>query len=125
MQNPEYRGQLGFPSGSVGKEPACNADQGSIPGSGRSPGEGNGNPLQYSCLENSNPMNRRTWWAIVHGVTRVRHNVVTKPPLCLLLLITFYPGITFFFFFKNGTLHKFACHPCAGAMLIFSVLFQF
>ena len=44
----------GFPHGSVGKESACNAgDQGSIPGSGRSPGEGNGNPLQYSCLENS------------------------------------------------------------------------
>ena len=47
----------GFPHGSVGKESACNAgDQGSIPGSGRSPGEGNGNPLQYSCLEN--PMDR-------------------------------------------------------------------
>ena len=44
---------LGFPSRSVGKESACNAgDQGSIPGFGRSPGEGNGNPLQYSCLEN-------------------------------------------------------------------------
>ena len=44
----------GFPSGSDGKESACNAgDPGSIPGSGRSPGEGNGNPLQYSCLENS------------------------------------------------------------------------
>ena len=44
----------GFPHSSVGKESACNAgDQGSIPESGRSPGEGNGNPLQYSCLENS------------------------------------------------------------------------
>ena len=44
---------LGFPYGSVGKESACNAgNPGSIPGSGRSPGEGNGNPLQYSCLEN-------------------------------------------------------------------------
>ena len=44
----------GFPHSSVGKESACNAgDQGSIPGSGRSPGEGNGNPLQYSCLKNS------------------------------------------------------------------------
>ena len=43
----------GFSSGSDGKESACNTgDQGSIPGSGRSPGEGNGNPLQYSCLEN-------------------------------------------------------------------------
>ena len=44
----------GFPGGSVSKESACNAsDPGSIPGSGRSPGEGNGNPVQYSCLENS------------------------------------------------------------------------
>ena len=45
---------MGFPGRSVGKESACSAgDPGSIPGSGRSPGEGNGNPLQYSCLENS------------------------------------------------------------------------
>ena len=45
---------LGFPGGSDGKEPACNAeDPGSIPGSGRPPGEGHGYPLQYSCLENS------------------------------------------------------------------------
>ena len=45
---------MGFPDGSVGKEPACNAgDPGSIPGSGRSPGEGKGYPPQYSCLENS------------------------------------------------------------------------
>ena len=43
-------------------------DEGSIPGSGRSPGEGNGNPLQDSCLENS--MDRGAWWAIVHGVTK-------------------------------------------------------
>ena len=50
-------GILGFPGGSDGKESACNAgDLGSIPGSGRSPGEGNGNPLQHSCLEN--PMDR-------------------------------------------------------------------
>ena len=53
---------------SVGEEYACNAedarDTGSTPGSGRSPGEGHGNPLQYSCLEN--PMDRGAWWAIVH-----------------------------------------------------------
>ena len=61
----------GFPSGSEGKESACNAeDLGLIPGSGRSPGEGNGNPLQYSCLEN--PMNRRAWQAAVHGVPTSR-----------------------------------------------------
>ena len=48
---------------------ACNAgDLGLIPGSGRSPGEGNGNPLQCSCLEN--PMDREAWWAAVHGVTK-------------------------------------------------------
>ena len=48
---------------------ACNAgDPGSIPGLGRSSGEGNGNPLQYSCLENT--MDRGAWWAIVHGVTK-------------------------------------------------------
>ena len=56
--------------GSYGKESACNAgDLGSIPGLRRSPGEGNGNPLQYSCLEN--PMDRRAWWATVHGVTKI------------------------------------------------------
>ena len=57
----------GFPGSSAGKESACNeGDLGSIPGSGRSPGEGNGNPFQYSCLEN--PMDRRPWWVTVHGV---------------------------------------------------------
>jgi len=47
--------------------PANTGDPGSIPGLGRSPGEGNGNPLQYFCLENS--MNREAWWVTVHGVT--------------------------------------------------------
>ena len=57
----------GFPAGSDGKESACNpGDLGSIPGSRRAPGEGNRNPLQYSCLEN--PMDRVTWQAAVHGV---------------------------------------------------------
>ena len=59
---------LRLPCGSDSKESACNVgDPGSIPESGRSPGEGNGNPLQYSCLEN--PMNREAWWVTVHGVT--------------------------------------------------------
>ena len=54
---------------SVGKSSACNAgDLGSIPGSRRSPGEGNDNPLQYSCLEN--PVDRGAWRATVHGVTK-------------------------------------------------------
>ena len=62
---------MGFPGGSDSKESACSAgDAGSIPGSGRSPGEGNGNPLQYSCLEN--PMDRGAWRATVHGVTKSR-----------------------------------------------------
>ena len=55
--------------GSDSKESACNAgDRGWIPGLGRSPGEGHGNPLQYSCLEN--PMDRGAWWATDHGVTK-------------------------------------------------------
>ena len=61
----------GFPHSSVSKSSACNAgDLDSIPGSGRSPGEGNGNPLQYSCLEN--PMDRGAWWAAVYGVPKSR-----------------------------------------------------
>ena len=61
-----------FPGGAEVKASACNVgDLGSIPGSGRSPGEGNGNPLQYSCLEN--PMDRGAWWATVHGLQRVGH----------------------------------------------------
>ena len=58
---------LGFPGGSDGKELACNTgNPGLITGSGRSPGEGDGNPLQYSCLENH--MDRGAWSAAVHGV---------------------------------------------------------
>ena len=62
--------QMGFPAGSEGKESTCNAgDPGSIPGSGRPPGEGNGYPLQYSCLEN--PMDQRSLArATVHGVEK-------------------------------------------------------
>ena len=57
----------GFPGGSGGKESTCNAgDLSSVPGSGRSSGEGNGYPLQYSCLEN--PMDRGAWWATIHRV---------------------------------------------------------
>ena len=61
--------QLGFPSGLNGKESACNAGgPGSFPGSGRSPVEGNGYPLQFSCLENST--DKRAWWATVHGLAK-------------------------------------------------------
>ena len=62
---------MGLPRWLSSKESACTAgDVGLIPGSGRSPGEGNGNPLQYSCLEN--PMDRGAWWATVHGVAKSR-----------------------------------------------------
>ena len=62
---------MGFPGGSEDKASACNAgDPGSIPGLGRSPGEGNGNPLQYSCQEN--PVDRGAWWATVDGVAKSR-----------------------------------------------------
>ena len=68
--------EWGFPGGSDGKESACSAgDLGLIPGSGRPPGEGNGNPLQYSCL--GNPTDRGAWRATVHGVTKSQ-TVVTN-----------------------------------------------
>ena len=63
----KYRRTLVFPGGSDSKESACNAeDLGSTPGLGRSPGEGNGYPLQYSCLEN--PVDGRAWWVISMGL---------------------------------------------------------
>ena len=70
--------KTGFPGGLDGKASACNArDPDSIPGSGRSPGEGNSNPLQYSCLEN--PMDTGAWWATVHGVTKSRTRLSDFP----------------------------------------------
>ena len=68
---------LGFPGASDSKESPCNAgDPGSIPGLGRFPGEGHGNPLQYSCLENA--MDRGAWWATICGApksqTRLSNN---------------------------------------------------
>ena len=80
MQTEQSEFMYGFPGGSDDKEYACNAgDLGSISGSGRSPVAGNGNPLQYSCLEKS--MDRGAWWNPwdpkifgVHGSQRVRHN---------------------------------------------------
>ena len=81
-----------IPGGSDGKASAYNAgDPGSIPGLGRSSGEGNGTPLQYSCLEN--PMGRGAWWATVYGVAKSRtrlsdftfftFTLATKPPLSI------------------------------------------
>ena len=76
--SPVYNPVLFFPHSSVGKESACSSgDLGSISGLGRSPGEGNGKPLQCSCLEN--PMDRGAWQATVHKVTKSR----TTSPLSL------------------------------------------
>ena len=78
---------VGFPSGSVVENPPASTgdtgDVGSIPGWGRSPGGGNGNPLQYSCLKH--PMHRRVWWATVHRLQRVGHNYAHthKYTICL------------------------------------------
>ena len=80
-----YMPLKGFPGDSGVKNLPANAgDTGSIPGSGGSPGEGNGNPLQYSCLEN--PMDRGAWQAPVHRVARIGHDLATK--LLLLWLPT-------------------------------------
>ena len=73
---------LGFPGGRVVKNPPAIAgdarDTGLIPGSGRSPGVGNGSPLQYSCLEN--PKDRGVWQATAYGFARVGHDLANKPP---------------------------------------------
>ena len=82
----QYSFCLGLPTWLIGNESPANAgDLGSIPGSGRPPGGGNGNPLQYSCLEN--PTFRGAWWATVHGVTesqtRLSLHTHIAPVLCL------------------------------------------
>ena len=89
-----------FPHSLVGKESACNAgNPGLISGLGRSPGEGNDNPLQCSCLEN--PMGRGAWRAMVHGITRVGYDLATEPPTTtttktfLLCLIKVWKDFTF------------------------------
>ena len=99
----------GFPGGSGVKNPPANAgDVGLIPGSGRSPREENGNPLRCSCL--GNPMDRGAWWASVHGVTRVRHDIATKTTTettncCMQLacIFTCYQQIARIFFFQFYT----------------------
>ena len=69
----QQQGEEGFPGSSDGKESPYNAgDPSLIPGSGRSPGGGKGNPLQYSCQDN--PMDRGTWWATVHGFAELGHD---------------------------------------------------
>ena len=84
-RNQHYWRPGGFPGGSISKESTCNAketvcsagDLGLIPGSGRSPGEGNGNPLQYVCL--GNPMDRGAGRLQFMGLQRVGHDLATKP----------------------------------------------
>ena len=71
MEQEMFNIKIDFPGGSNGKASVYNAgDLGSIPGLGKSPGEGNGNPLQDYCLEN--PMDRGAWWATAHGVAKSR-----------------------------------------------------
>ena len=75
---------MGFPHSSVGKSSACNAgDPSLIPGLGRFPGGGHGNPFQYCCLEN--PMDRGAWRATVHGIARGGHD------LALSFVLSIYP----------------------------------
>ena len=92
-----------FPGDSLVKNLPANAgEESSITGSGRFPGEGNGYPLQYSCLEN--PMDRGAWWATVHGVTRAGHDLTTKPALLSIWYETsiFWPyGSSIFNFLRN------------------------
>ena len=91
-----------FPGGSDGKASAYNVeDLGSVPGLGRSPGEGNGNPLQNSCLENS--MDRGAWWATVHGVAKSQTQRVTA----------WSPSV----FFADSKLHR-----CRAVSFLFSIV---
>ena len=89
-----------FPGGSVSKESACNAgdsgDAGSIPGLGGAPKEGNGNPLQYCCLEN--PMDKGAWWVTVHGVTKSWTQLSTT-------LVCMYKAVTYKGFINHHLLY--------------------
>ena len=107
---------MGFPGGSEVKASAWNAgDSGSIPGLGRSPGEGTGNPLQYSCLEN--PMDRGAWWATVHGVTKSRTRLSDFTSLHFTsLCVPIVPGAMepmytniFFYTYFTKLLHLYLC----------------
>ena len=84
----------GFPHSSVGKESTCDAGD-----PGRSPGEGKNNPLQYPCLENL--MERGTWQATVHGVTRVGHNLAAQSINVCKVIISLWFSFAFLFTFLN------------------------
>ena len=81
---------MGFPGGSDDKESTCNAgDLGSIPGSERSPGEGNGSPFLYFCLEN--PVDREAWQTTIHGVTKSQTRL-SAGESCIAQVLSFYTG---------------------------------
>ena len=87
-QDSSQSGQPGFPGSSVVKNLPVNAgDSGLIPGLGRSPGEGNGNPLQYFCL--GNPMDRGAWQSAVHGVSKSRTRLSDFESECIYISATF------------------------------------
>ena len=99
---------MGFPGGSMVENPPANAgDMGLILGSERCLREGNGNPLQYSCL--GNPTDREAWWVIVHGVARVGHNLATKQQQCE-------DDTEFFFPAYEGT-RPYSVHICGYSSL--------
>ena len=112
----------GLPSAQLVKNlPAMQETRGLIPGSGRSPREGNGTPLQCSCLET--PMDRGAWWAAFHGVTRVGHDWATPPPatcgvehlfMCLFDIINI--------FFGQVPLHSFCSFEKNTRLFVFSLL---
>ena len=98
----------GFPGGSDSKASACNeGDPGSVPGLGRSPGEGNGNPLQYTCLEN--PMDGGAWWATVHGVAKSRTRLNNFTLFCFTLYIKMFPNTTPYKVLLKNCTGKFKC----------------
>ena len=88
LQDMVYSAALGFPSSAGGKQPACQVVRGAdlIPGLGKPPGGGNGNPLQSFCLEN--PMDRGAWWATVHGMAKSRTH---RGDLACLLFTCMFP----------------------------------
>ena len=94
---------LGFPGGSVKNPPAIARGMGLILGSGRSPGKGNGNALQYSCL--GNPIDREAWWAAVHGVARIGHVLETKQQQ-----LTLFRYQSNKIFYENGRREKGDCY---------------